>query len=601
MKPVWIDLSFTCVENNLSPEEKDPQIHVFLDRRFKRRPIKTGLESKKVRVTGLIRPEIQTLPQTTSLVFSGFAWRHNTMGTKCLMDIGFAHIPISALVKGQTQFDLPLLMHTVQNYRKAILKVRVHAYDLAKLRIVPHKFIGSEIFPYIRDTIKASQEMPDTIPGTSNMRIPYDYSESGLELTNGSPLPARAYVMSETPEANIRYFENALETVMRRDDMHVEEFETLNLCGKARVMALVCCFVPQYLDYVSDTVDRNKINAKYLPQFVQSCENFGDGLTTWSGDCEDLGSAILQCYNALLSVKFPKQYKQLREIQRIANQYIPILSLDVVNGAQVKDKDAPKGAHMNDNLVPIAEFRKWVRQSREGRNIDRKISSVYPKKIESNLPFLVGEGTGKLEPLGLENPLLPLMGYVYRCPSLRVFKKPITRQRGEAGSFLLGSLKGFTNYFTDRNPNITYGGLTYTTVTESAGTTRGAYYEDMMNDRKDVGVMMDQPLSKASMEVINEAIMLRDPPSPLILTKEAGHEKNEHLELVVKAVSEFGRQPGLENRHVPLYARPHQISSSLARDMINDFSQLGRVWKFSYRLERMTDEIWGYELRVYVE
>ena len=111
---------------------------------------------------------------------------------------------------------------------------------------------------------------------------------------------------------------------------------------------------------------------------------------------------------------------------------------------------------------------------------------------------------------------------------------------------------------------------------------------------------MDPPLAQSDMEVIREAVMLRDPPEPLVLTTERKHEKNEHLDYLVNEVVKWNREQGPKWCYVPFYVRPHQINAGLTRDMVNDFQRLSQVCKVSYRLENITDEIWGYEVRVYV-
>jgi len=606
-KRVRLVLSVKTIKNELSPEEREPHLNMFLDARFWRRPASVKLDAGRVVVEGRLPPQHSgKLPQTASLVISGWALRPNDQGTKCWMDIGTNHLSLAKIAQnGGGQVDVPLVMHTVQNYEKAVVRVKIEEADFPGIEFVNHKFIGDGIMSYVNATFQNERRMKDTIPGTGNMRVPYDYSESGVELTGGMPLPAIGYVMSETPESNTEFWQNTFQVVMERDGMDPADWPRLDKNSKARVMALMVCYVAQYLDYVSDTIDRNKMNEQFVKGKIQGCENFGDSLVTWSGDCEDLGTGILQSYNSFVSCKI--QDKTLLEIRAIAAQYIPILSLDVVNGAQVIDKNAPKGAHMNINLVPIAEFRRWMRKTASGRELDKKIAHVYPKEIDNELPFMVGEGTGKLEPLGYNNPNLAAMGYVYRLPALKTFKKPIPRTRTDAGQFLLGSLTGFTDYFIRRHA-MTIGSMWYVTSHMlSAEVTRGAYYNDMINDRERVGVLMHDPVPKPTMAVIKEAVMLRDPPHPLILTtkseeKYAEMERNKHLDYLVNYVRDFGREKDIGKAvAVPVYIRAQQISRKLTSDLAAQLSGLSRICKVEYKLERITDQIAGYEIKIYVD
>ena len=599
MKTVNFNINVQLIKDEMSPEEKQPQLNVFLDARFKRKPITIGLNAQNVEITGQLPIDVEEIPQTATLCLSGFAWRKNNFGDECLMDVGTTHIPIGMITNGQKTFDLPLLMHTVNNYEKAKLEISVNSFNMDDVKVVSRKYITSEMMQYINATIKTEERMPDTISSTANMRVPYDYSESGFEMTKGTPLPAFAYVMGETPESNTLCWKNTFKIVMKRDDMEPSDFKRLSKVGKARVMALMMCCLTQYLEYIGDTIDKNTKRKKYLASRVVGCENFGSGLVTFSGDCEDLGTSIMMVYNSFIAHKFDSNEKTLIEIQQLATQYIPLLSLDAVNGAQVADKNAPKGAHINLNMVPIHQFRSWMRKTPEGKQLDNRLSSLYPKNIDSELLYMVGEGTGKLEPLGVHNPNTDLMGYVYGLRSLRKFKKPIPRKQGEAGSFLVGSLTGMTDYFIKRGVNI--GSLWYTTV-ENGKVSRGAYYRDMINDHPNVGIKMHEPVSKNNMDVIREAILTRDPPHDMVLTNEYDYkyEKNEHLDHIVNEIENLDRTPGELHRYVPIYVRPYQIDVDLSSKMAYQLSGLKRVWKVDYALERITDEVFGYELRIYV-
>ncbi|MDB9801270.1 hypothetical protein OAB94_02715 [Flavobacteriaceae bacterium] len=602
MNKIKFNISIKLIKDEFSPQESAPQMRIFLDARFDRKSKITQMNANNINIDGEISNRITQLPQTTSLVFSAFAVRKNDSGSNCLMDVGVNRIPIQSIVNNKTKtYDLSLLMNTVDNYEKGVIRVTINSFEMKNIKIIDKTFLGDGLMRYINDTIETEQKMQDTVPGTSNMRIPYDYSESGIMMSGGTPMPAVAYVMSETPSSNLRFWENNYITVMQREDMDPEDWVHLDDTQKARIMALMCCYVSQYLDYISDTIDKNTKRKQYIRALVVGCENFGDCLTTGSGDCEDLGTGILQCFNALLAFKFPKK-TILSEIQTLARQYIPLLSLDAVNGAQVSDENAPKGAHMNDNLIPIHQFRAMMRTTPEGVLLDKRVSGLYPTNINENLPFMIGEGTGKLEPLGCDNIVAQAMSYVYQTRSLSNFKKPIPRKKGEQGTFLVASLTGMTDYFIKNGINI--GSLWYTTVQNNGTTTRGSYYSDMINDRKNVGILMHEKIPKKDMDVIKEAVMTRDPPQPLVLTKKHDykHEKNIHLDYVVEYIAKLNRSPGenLQNR-VPVYVRPHQINSSIAGNMAIEFGKLEKIWKVEYNLERVTDEIWGYEMRIYVQ
>jgi hypothetical protein len=138
---------------------------------------------------------------------------------------------------------------------------------------------------------------------------------------------------------------------------------------------------------------------------------------------EDLGTGIQQCHESLIRHQFPTvgtKYDALVEIQNIAKQYLVLLSLDAVNGAHVQQKDAPKGAHMNANIISFYQFKKALENTTEGKRVSKKLP--WPKfELDEHWPFMVGEGTGIYETLGVDadKVLMPIKAYVYQgTPSM---------------------------------------------------------------------------------------------------------------------------------------------------------------------------------------
>lgn len=311
-----------------------------------------------------------------------------------------------------------------------------------------------------------------------------------------------------------------------------------------------------------------------------------------------MGSAILQSTNSLIEHRFKQNgpfYKQMAEIQSIMRQYVPPLSLDVVRGAQVSDRVQNYGAHMNDNFIPQQMFKQWMEKTRDGRLISKNMP--WESKSIENLPFLVGEGTGMYEPYGVDNPLLPIMGYVYQCKSLEGFKKPITRKPGQTGNFFVGSLVGLTDYFYKRGTKTPHS-FWYTTDGK-----RGASYEDMMNNPERVGIKIHPPVSASVMSEMAEKTLRRLPPEPLILSplaKDAKRHHNSILNHICKSVEQWNRPKGNMYQKVPVYVRSHQLSTEIGNEIISDFKKLGRIWKVDYELEEITDKIFGYKMNVYV-
>lgn len=617
MHTIRIPLKLTFVESNLSPAESHPQIKCYLDAHFDREAVTIQLDrvgaTYNVEVSG--SSSLGLNPQR-ALCFASMAWRPNASGSPCLQDTGVAHITFGEIAEGLSQGgsfekDCPLLMHTAQGYNKGT--VRIHIDKVIGVRFDNHLGVTIEsscvplINGYINETLQEEQGMPETFQGTENMRIPFDYSEAGIQTTHGTPLPAVSFVLTETPKTNDGYWKNAYETIMARDGLAPEDWTRLNLAGQARATILMVAYAAHYFDYVSDTVDRNTRFAQYSARLVEGYENFGDALAmAGSGDCEDLGKVIKQAMNAFIGHTFPQDWSTHKRMQAIAREYLPILSLDVVRGAQVADQVEHYGAHMNDNFPSQYKFRQWLGRTREGRKFLQTLPSERKGEVSlteaecEDLPFLVGEGTGMYEPYGYENPLLPLMAYVYRAPSLAGFKKPILHKKGEPGSFFVGSLVGLTDYYYRQGAHAPLG-FWYCSK-QGSKLSRGVSYADMMNDGENVAVKVQPLVPRSMMPTILEAISRRVPPDPLTLNPgtHAGRKRHSVLERVCKAVEGFQRAPGSIHNKVPVYIRPHQLDASAANAMIGDFSRLERVWKVAYHLEEITDKMWGYRMEIFV-
>lgn len=639
MKQSEITFTLTHVKNELSPNEHKPVILCYLDARWDREATRVDLSRGKpqtVKLTGKLPHSLTEVPVTAGIGFASFAWRANEFGNPCLLDTGVTHMYLkdieAGLKRGNGTFtqNLKLLMNTADRFEKGEIQVTFQEKHFnPNVRIAAEHIgvdIGNSMIEYIQGNLMAEQRMRDTIPGTERMRVPYDMSESGMQSTRGEPLPAVAYVLAETPKTNTLYWENAFENVMRRDNA---KWNRLTLEGQARATVLMISYCAQYLDYVGDTIDRNvrqveygkrcglfhdKQNNKFVvtKDLVQGYENFGDAITTWSGDCEDLATAIAQCKTAFEKHEFPKgpEYDKFRFMQTISRQYVNPLSLDVVHGAQV-NQVAALGAHMNDNFIPIRQFVDELNRTVEGRRLTK---SIQVEKM-LDLPFMIGEGTGMYEPLGTDVyeavatvgagigkaiPLGNIMRYVYQCPSLAMFKKPIPHKKTQIGNFFVGSLVGMTPYFYQRGANAPLS-FWYCTQNEDGELTRGATYQDMIFHPEKVALRPQPDVPKPVMGIIEEAIKLRVPPRPLVLSKRGEHRTNKHLDRVVQGIARLKRPLPTQNVCVPVYMRPHQLNARVADQIVSDFTQLEHICKVDYVCEQITDDIWGYQMQVYVQ
>lgn len=609
MKTITLDFEVSWADSNMSKEEHHPQVRIYFDNRILRDPI--IVEHAKRPISAQIKGEINTklkLPHDLRVGVAAFAWRKNDYDAPCLMDIGTNHLLVSKIQDavagsptGEYSEKIPVIMHTVNNYVKGhlLFSFRKNAIKLSPGLEFSLPSITSQlnISEYIENTLRVEQRMRDTIPGTTRIRVPYYMGEYGLELAEKSPLPALAFVVTEIPKINTRFCVNALQNVMVRDGLVLADWDRLNTEGKARAAVLSVCNMIQAFDYVSDTIDKNTPDQAYDPKKIESIENFGNGLVTGSLDCEDGGSGILSTHNAFITHQAKKPVPQLVEAQQILHQYIPMLSLDAVKGASVGDDEDRVGAHMNDNYIPVATFMKWLRKTREGRQIAKKLP--FDKiEYDETLPFMVAEGTGMYEPLGYNNPYANAANYVYQAPSLSPYRKPISHDKNVSTNFFIGSLTGLTDYFIRRGCNV--GTFTYATVQPDGTLTRGAYYHDMITAPEKIALIAADPVPKEMMKAINTAVSIRVPPEPLVLTKEGSKNKrNEHLDYICENITK--KSSTANTLSIPVFVRPYQINRKLARAVVDDFKKLPRIVGADYVEEHYTDKQYGYCLNVKVE
>jgi hypothetical protein len=337
MKQIRITFSIKYDRCELSETEHKPEIYAFLDARFKRsqRTLKFTPDENdpnKVyhgEVTGYINERVGGIPPTASLVFTHYSWRPNQWGSPELQGNGSNHITFGELLKHNGKAEkfskeLPLLMHTVNNLEKGQIQFTLHSIDLGGAEMVKPIFISryageqykvdqvvNALKSYTNTVMGIETSMKDAYNGIDRMRMPYNLSESGLEMTSGLPLPAYSYVLSEIPESNTRFWENAFEQVMKRDGLLASDFFSLNNNGKARVMANMITYMPTMLDYVSDTVmtDNRLKRGKHRVE-SQGIELFGNSIgPALGGDCK-----------FFFFLSFIKTYVSLRDRRGFGNR-----------------------------------------------------------------------------------------------------------------------------------------------------------------------------------------------------------------------------------------------------------------------------------------
>ena len=640
--PVRHSISITYKECNLAPEfaECQPVLEVFYDAHFERNRENGGVvdiavdehangKTYTAELQGGLSRMMGEIPPTACIGIASWVIHRNEQGFMCFVDAGTAHINMAEIHEGVDRAalrgeawtkDLDLVMHTTgaMNNQPAVIKGKIqfacHSYDIGSLAVAnqskaptllraPMQQRDHAIMSYVQQCLKLEMDMPDAIKGTERVRAPMDISESGIELTGGMFLPVGAYAMFEVPRSNLEYWQNAFNLVMHRQGFRKADFRQMDKTQKARTMALVVTLQAQTFDYIGDTVDRNVRSQKYETRLKQGYENFGDATVTTSGDCEDTATVIQQNFRALLAFEFPPREKALREMQSIAKQYMPLLTLAVVHGAKADDENAPKGAHMYVSMLPMHQVQNALNKTSEGRAClanapwDRDVLD----NIDPELPTLFGEGTGKIDPLGYMDKNLDKRKYLYQAKSLSSFKKELPHERGAPSAFYLGNMMGITSEFVRKGGN--YAGFVFCTQ-QGGQTKRGTLWTDVINQVETMALVPHPPIPAPIMDVMREATALRVPPRGLLLNKElaAAPDSVPELDRLSRAVQAFGRgsnTAGLDS--IDAYIRPHQLSSEVVDRIVDDLMRMQRVFKVDYEVENITTLEHQYRVRFWIK
>lgn len=290
--------------------------------------------------------------------------------------------------------------------------------------------------------------------------------------------------------------------------------------------------------------------------------------------------------------------KIFREMKVLMDQYVPIMSLEVVHGAKAEDHTESYGAHMSDVILPAWYAKECMERTKDGKRVSATLP--WPRNMDRTLPVELGEGTGMLDPTGYNDTLRQVRAYVCQAPITQGFKKDIIVAHGVPSPFFVSAKQGWTPYFALRGATSGEGdALWYTS--EPAGT-RGALYTDFDNEKNTVGLCPMPRMPTVVRQISQEAVMFRAPPDPLVLTKRHAHTHNAMLDRAVEMVAQSAQHltDSRKSVMVPLYLSPHQLDQTVANALGQQLAALDRVWKLDYECEDVVDGLHGWRLLVHV-
>lgn len=614
-KEVSLTLTFSHYKENLAPKwsEHDPSLRVFLDANFDRDPVEFKLNPKNhkaeysIKISGVLKGD--SLSNMAAIGLKSYVTSETSNGIPCRVSAGSDFIYLKDIksrldTHSTYETEIVLRMHSVKNFPKGKIRVTVTRGDMSigkAIKFAPieamrqyyvgEKFdatlVSKKILAYINETMEAKNKLKEKDSRTTRIRVPVYMGDPGLELTNGVPLPASAFVMYETPKSNSAFWKNTVKVVMAREGWQVEDWEHLKRSEQCEVFKATVCYVAQYLPYIGDSIDMNTRHARYNKILKRGCENFEGGLERGSGDCEDLEQAIMATVDALREASIGKDASlALKGVQDLSFQYISAMSLDSVTSAAVTgadDKTSALGAHMNLNLIPASYFKECL--ERNNPEVSKKLPWGKIKLGDGKNLVKVAEGTGMYysEKHIKDNRLVT--SYLYHEQCFSTFKKPIFHEQGTHSPFYRKGLTLFVPEFARLGSN--YVGFWYC----DAEGYRGASFEDLENRSDKVQIMPQPRIPDGVMVISKEAVKIRSPPIHLELTSFSTNKTHRQAERIADAINSLDRHPKHEYSPAVLYTTVNLLGESDADAVIDTLRRKHGVWKVKYILEDVCDAL----------
>jgi len=652
-RAVRVEFQVRMTECDLAPErfESHPTLQLFLSDHFVREPESGGVVNVHMdktadnpayvytgAVIGTLKREHREIPPRAAIGAYLYAVHRNAHGSPCYVEVGTNHVDlrdVSAQLAKKKDYvhSMNMMVRTVvisgaEPIKKGVVELRVTGIQhgpavkscsghVASALDAAMGEVEQSLAEYVHATMMMEQQLPDTFPNTERMRAPADLSPTGVESTGRAFLPVAAFALVPTPRANDGYFLNALQNVMARREQHISEYVGMSLDQRARTMAAVSCYGVQTFDYIADKVELlNRRGVQHVNSYLNmrhqtlDTDSWSNIWRTCSGDCED-GCRGIQCtLRALKAVA--ASHPAVVDMQRIASRYIAMQALTVVHGAKIGDHEG-YGAHLCDLFTPIEGANAMLKHTTAGRSLLKRtrapeapVASATMTAVEQ-LPFMVGEGTGVIDPLGVEHdPILEQRKYVAQMlPSTSTFKREIPHVRGQASPFYHGHVLVITDHWW-RNHNMPIGALVMGIPSnQQHEMSRGILWTDFMAGRTDrIALMPQPPMSKTVENICHEALALTPPTRPLELGAEAEcPEPDALLNKLVGGIKAMGRSNTSAQRpaaSVDLYVRAHQYDEERIAQLLAEIAQAPLIYDAEVVRERITDTIDSHRIRLWV-
>lgn len=664
-RKVQLDFTIKYIECDLADKrvECKPLVHMFFSNQFVRDEETGGIvvirlneDKLNTQYTGsmiaTLGRKYDGIPPRSGIAINTYALHRNDSGHACTVNVGTAHIFMEDVLndverQGFYDHNHDLVMRTVvvaglEPVKKGAIEFRINAVTVGRelqsvqsgttvakrsaiASVLQVQTIAANLESYIQSTIETEMRIPDSVSNMQRVRVPMELSEVSSEFTKGSFLPAAAFAMIEPGKANAAYYRNAFEIVQARRNLTVANYHDFTLEEKARTLGLMIGGPIGVLDYIGDAVELGSRNDRlYRRQHVGTDEFSKALMWTLCGDCEDSANATASGVKTFIGVGDfdPELDAPLLEMQQLVrDHYMAVQTLAVVHGQKIGDQEG-FGAHMVTLLLPNDYVDKGLANTSAGRQFLQRreppsfvsAASAVSTIDKQQLPLLVCEGTGILDPIGHAGsyPLLEQYRYVMsHMPSLRTGKCEIPRIEGQPSSFYYSFMNGITDKYIDEGVNV--GALVLGKANphynprdpENAHEmVRGALFTDVIHAKEDFAVMPMPVIPDSTMAIIEEAIAFACPPKPLVLDKSkpmAGAGPHPVWDKFVNTVASFNRPKGNKAKgSLNFYFRPNHYNEAFIQRLVAEVAQAPDVWAADYAVENWTNSMYNIRLQLYV-
>jgi hypothetical protein len=649
MLKISFELQYTKCELAPKQIERKPICTLYLSNQFERSASTGGVvnihldednltKTYKGTLTGKLRPEYAKIPPVSAIGIASFAIHTNDKGFPCYVNVGTSHAFMRDVLSEKTKYEHehPLMMRTViisdcPPVEKGVVKLKVTKVETAlklaaqsecALTSAPVELIERSILDPIRQSMELEYSLPDTIGGTERIRAPMNLSQVGIEFTGNSFLPAASFAIMETPIANSNFFVNAFNECLARRKMRPSAYHDFDLKEKARLLGQILCYPVQSNDYIGDAVERSSRLERGMKRLHIATDEWSNGLVTTACDCEDGALAICSIKSAFLNTDFAGN-EALHELQQLCkNHYIVGMSLAVVHGAKIGDQEG-HGAHMYTPMLTRAQFYNGLKRTKEGREFlklahgpDAEQDGKVPLPVSGpagnrdSPPSMFGEGTGHIDPLGYDDPLLAQRRYIaMHMESMKGYNSEIPHKEQGESPFYMASLLFITDEFFNQGLNV--GAFIMGQANPNYDSrdpsnqhqmTRGVMFTDLLMANDNLAIIPYPRISDAAMQIARESMALAPPVRELTISS---LKPNKPLtcplwDKVVAYVRGLGRVGDKTKGSVDKFVRLHQYNEEQIGRIMSDISRLDRIYDVDYRAERITDTLHVWRVELYV-